>query len=127
VDYAGPVGTPIKASYDGKVIFMGNKGGYGKTIIIRHRDGYKTLYAHLSRFNNSVRGANVKKGTIIGYMGSTGRSTGPHLHFGLSFYGKWINPENRITFTKGLQGVKKQNFLKVVKEYKGKMDKMLKG
>jgi len=127
IDYAGPTGTPIKASYDGKVIFMGNKGGYGKTVIIRHRDGYKTLYAHLSRFNNGVRNATVKKGTVIGYMGSTGRSTGPHLHFGLSLNNRWVDPASRVVFRKGLYGVKKQEFLKVVKEYKGKMDKMLKG
>ena len=126
IDYAGPTGTPIKASFDGQVIFMGKKGGYGKTVVIRHRGGYKTLYAHLSRYNNVMRDATVKKGTIIGYMGSTGRSTGPHLHFGLSINNRWINPEHRITFRDGLKGSKKQEFLKIVKEYKGKMEKMLK-
>ena len=122
IDYAGPVGTPIKASYDGHVIFMGTKGGYGKTVIIKHRGGYKTLYAHLSRYNNVMRDATVKKGTIIGYMGNTGRSTGPHLHFGLSLNNRWINPEHRITFKNGLKGSKREEFLKIVKEYKGKME-----
>ncbi len=126
IDYANRVGTPIKAAFDGKVIFMGRKGGYGNTIIIRHKDGYKTLYAHLSRFNNSVRNAYVKKGTVIAYMGNTGRSTGPHLHFGLSLYNEWINPEYKITFRGGLSGAKKQEFLKVVKEYKDKIEKLLK-
>ncbi len=125
IDYAGPTGTPIKAAYNGKVIFMGTKGGYGKTIVIRHKGGYKTLYAHLSRYNNRVRRANVKKGTVIGYMGNTGRSTGSHLHFGLSLNNKWINPEHKITFRGGLQGSKKQEFLKVVKAYKGKIEKLL--
>jgi murein DD-endopeptidase MepM/ murein hydrolase activator NlpD len=127
IDYAGPVGTPIRAALGGKVIFMGRKGGYGNTIIIRHRGGYKTLYAHLSRFNNRVRRANVKKGTVIGYMGNTGRSTGPHLHFGLSRNDKWINPESKIIIRGGLSGAKKREFLKLVKEYKGKMEKLLKG
>ncbi len=126
IDYAGPVGTTIKASFDGHVIFMGTKGGYGKTIVIKHRGGYKTLYAHLSRYNNVMRDANVKKGTIIGYMGNTGRSTGPHLHFGLSLNNRWINPEHRITFRNGLKGSKRQEFLKIVKEYKGKMQILLK-
>jgi murein DD-endopeptidase MepM/ murein hydrolase activator NlpD len=127
IDYAGPVGTPIKAALGGKVIFMGRKGGYGKTVIIRHKGGYKTLYAHLSRFNNRVRRSTVKKGTVIGYMGNTGRSTGPHLHFGLSRNDKWINPESKIIIRGGLRGSKKREFLKLVKEYKGKMEKLLKG
>ena len=126
IDYANATGTPIKAAFDGQVIFMGRKGGYGNTIILRHKDGYKTLYAHLSRFENSIRNSVVKKGTIIAYMGSTGRSTGPHLHFGLSYYGEWINPEYRITFRGGLSGSKKYEFLKVVKEYKGKIEKLSK-
>lgn len=125
IDYAGPTGTPIKAAYDGKVIFMGTKGGYGKTIIIRHKGGYKTLYAHLSRFNNRVRGSSVKKGTVIGYMGSTGRSTGPHLHFGLSLRDKWINPERKIVFETGLSGAKKTAFLQSVKVYKDKIESLL--
>jgi murein DD-endopeptidase MepM/ murein hydrolase activator NlpD len=127
IDYAGPVGTPIKAAFDGKVIFMGRKGGYGKTIVIKHKGGYKTLYAHLSRYNNRVRKAYVKKGTIIGYMGNTGRSTGPHLHFGLSFYNQWINPQRKIVIRGGLSGAKRREFLKLVKEYKGKIEKLLKG
>ena len=125
IDYAGPIGTPIKAAYGGKVIFMGVKGGYGNTIVLRHKGGYKTLYAHLSRYKKSLRGANVKKGTVIGYMGSTGRSTGPHLHFCLSLNNKWINPDRKITFRGGLSGAKKREFLKVVKAYKGKINKLL--
>lgn len=127
IDYAGPTGTPILAAYDGKVTFMGTKGGYGKTIVIRHKGGYKTLYAHLSRYKNSVRHKNVKKGTVIGYMGNTGKSTGPHLHFGLSHNNRWINPERKITFKGGLKGSKKQEFLKLVEVYKGKIEQLLKG
>jgi murein DD-endopeptidase MepM/ murein hydrolase activator NlpD len=126
MDYAGPTGTKINAAYAGKVIFMGTKGGYGKTIIIRHAGGYKTLYAHLNGFNNAVRGARVKTGQHIGYMGSTGRSTGPHLHFGVSLNDRWINPETKIVLKSGLSGAKKREFLKIVKEYKGKIEKLLK-
>ena len=125
IDYAGSIGTPIKAAYEGKVIFMGTKGGYGKTIILRHKGGYKTLYAHLNGFNNKVRRTNVKKGQTIGYLGNTGRSTGPHLHFGLSLNDRWINPEKKIVIKSGLSGAKKREFLKIVKEYKGKIEKLL--
>ncbi len=125
IDYAGPSGTPIKAAYRGKVIFMGTKGGYGKTVIIRHPNGYKTLYAHLSKFNNRVRGKTVKKGALIAYLGNSGRSTGPHLHFGLSLNDRWINPERKIVFKNGLSGAKRKEFMKVVKEYKGKIEELL--
>jgi len=125
IDYAGSIGTPIKAAYKGKVIFMGTKGGYGKTVIMRHPGGYKTLYAHLNGFNNKVRGKSVKKGALIAYLGNTGRSTGPHLHFGLSLNDRWINPERKIVFKNGLRGAKKKEFMKVVKEYKGKIEKLL--
>jgi murein DD-endopeptidase MepM/ murein hydrolase activator NlpD len=125
IDYAGPTGTPIKAAYDGQVIFMGRKGGYGKTIVIRHKGGYKTLYAHLSRYNNSVRRKRVKKGRVIGYMGSTGRSTGPHLHFGLSLRGRWINPAKKVVIKSGLTGSKKTAFNKIVKKYKTKFKRLV--
>jgi len=121
IDYAGPIGTPIRAAYDGRVIFMGRKGGYGNTIVIRHKGGYKTLYAHLSRFNNRVRGKVVKKGTIIGYMGNSGMSTGPHLHFGLSLHDRWIDPAKKIVLTKKLTGKKRKQFLETVRRYKEKI------
>ncbi len=125
IDYAGSIGTPIRAAYDGKVIFMGRKGGYGNTIIIKHKGGYKTLYAHLSRFNNSVRSKRVKKGQIIGYLGNSGVSTGPHLHFGLSLNNRWINPAKKIVLTQKLTGGKRKTFLKHVKLCKAKIDKLL--
>ena len=125
IDYAGPVGTPIHAAYDGKVIFMGRKGGYGKTIIIRHAGGYKTLYAHLSRYNNKVRGKSVKKGAIIGFMGNSGMSTGPHLHFGLSLNNRWINPGRKILLAKKLNGNKRKKFLKYVTLCKSKIENVL--
>ncbi|TET22460.1 MAG: M23 family metallopeptidase, partial [Candidatus Cloacimonadota bacterium] len=67
--------------------------GYGKLIIVNHPNSFKTYYGHLSRIQKGVvSGAKVKQGDVIGYIGSTGLSTGPHLHFGIKNYGKWINP-----------------------------------
>ena len=82
VDYAAPRGTAVKASGDGKVIFAGRKGGYGRTVIVRHGSVYTTLYSHLSRFAKGIRsGKRVGQGQTIGYVGSTGLATGPHLHY----------------------------------------------
>lgn len=82
VDYAAPRGTPVRASGDGKVVFAGRKGGYGRTIILQHGSTYTTLYAHLSGFSKGVRsGRRVEQGQVIGYVGSTGLATGPHLHY----------------------------------------------
>ncbi len=93
VDYAAPRGTPIKAAGDGKIVHLGRKGGYGKTIIIQHGGKYSTLYAHMSNYNRKLRrGARVKQGQTIGYVGTTGRSTGPHLHYEFRVNGVHRNP-----------------------------------
>ena len=93
VDYAAPRGTPVKAAGDGKVIFRGVKGGYGNTIIIQHGSKYSTLYAHLSRYaSNLKQGSRVQQGQIIGYVGSSGLATGPHLHYEFRVNGVHRNP-----------------------------------
>ena len=93
VDYAAATGTPIKASGDGKVIWRGTKGGYGRTIIIQHAGIYTTLYAHMSKYNSKVKkGSRVKQGQIIGYIGSSGLATGPHLHYEFRSNGVHKNP-----------------------------------
>ncbi len=93
VDYAAPRGTPIKASGDGKVIFKGRKGGYGNTIIIKHGGRYSTLYAHMNGYKRGMyTGKRVKQGQIIGYVGSSGRATGPHLHYEFRVNGAHRNP-----------------------------------
>ena len=93
VDYAAPTGTPIKSTGDGKIIFIGRKGGYGKAIIIKHGGIYSTLYGHMSRFRRGMHvGKHVKQGQIIGYVGSTGRATGPHLHYEFRINGVFRNP-----------------------------------
>ncbi|MDK1019411.1 MAG: peptidoglycan DD-metalloendopeptidase family protein [Actinomycetota bacterium] len=91
VDFAGSMGTPIRAAAGGVVIFAGVNGGYGKTTMIDHGGGMVTLYAHQSRFAVST-GQKVQVGQIIGYVGSTGLSTGPHLHFEVRINGTPVNP-----------------------------------
>ncbi len=82
VDYAAAQGTPIKSVGRGKVVFKGNKGGYGRVIIIQHGKEYSTLYAHMNSYNKKIKkGSHVKQGQIIGYVGSSGLATGPHLHY----------------------------------------------
>lgn len=91
LDLSGPLGTPIKASRAGKVIFSGAKSGYGNTIIIRHEDGFMSIYAH-SQINLVKLGQLVSQGQVIAKMGNTGRSTGSHVHFEIRQYTKVMNP-----------------------------------
>ena len=93
VDFAAPTGTPIYAAGDGVIAFRGRKSGYGKYIRIRHAGGFNSAYAHMSRFRKGVtQGSRVKQGQVIGYVGSTGRSTGPHLHYEILARGRQVNP-----------------------------------
>ncbi len=92
LDLSAPVGTPIIAAADGIVEFTGRNGGYGNTIIIRHKGGYKTIYAHCSTVTVK-EGETVSMGTVIGSVGRTGTATGAHLHFEVMLRGKFINPE----------------------------------
>ncbi|MEB3315870.1 MAG: peptidoglycan DD-metalloendopeptidase family protein [Candidatus Melainabacteria bacterium] len=91
IDLAAPYGTPIKASEGGVVIYSGWYGGYGKVVILDHAKGFSTLYAHLSSTKVTV-GARVKQGEVVGFEGSTGYATGPHLHFEVREQGKPKNP-----------------------------------
>jgi murein DD-endopeptidase MepM/ murein hydrolase activator NlpD len=90
-DFGARRGTPLLSVNRGRVSFSGWMGGYGKVVKIKHPGGYESLYAHQSRIRVK-RGQKVKRGQIIGYVGNTGRSTGPHLHFGLMKNGRWIDP-----------------------------------
>lgn len=92
-DFAAPRGTPIYAAGSGRVAAAGPNGGYGKYIRVRHTDEYSTAYAHLTRFAKGIkRGRQVRQGQVIGYVGSTGRSTGPHLHYEVLRNGTQVNP-----------------------------------
>jgi murein DD-endopeptidase MepM/ murein hydrolase activator NlpD len=93
VDYAAPPGTPVWAVADGVVISCDWSGGFGKQVVLRHMNGYTTYYGHLSRYSPGIRsGARVKQKQIIGYVGSTGLSTGPHLDYRLAKDGRFRNP-----------------------------------
>ncbi|GAB6059579.1 M23 family metallopeptidase [Desulfonatronum parangueonense] len=93
LDFAAPTGTPIMAAGDGVVTHAGRKGNYGITVKLRHPNDYTTLYAHMSRLANGMtKGKRVKQGEIIGYVGSTGMSTGPHLHYEVHLRGQHVNP-----------------------------------
>jgi murein DD-endopeptidase MepM/ murein hydrolase activator NlpD len=93
VDYAAPIGTPIRVTGDGSVKYKDNRSGYGKTIIIDHGNGYETLYAHMSQFRSDLKpGMSVKQGQIIGYVGNTGLATGPHLHYEFRVAGAHRDP-----------------------------------
>ena len=119
IDYAARRGTPIRAAGSGRVSYAARMGSYGNLVKIRHADGYETRYAHMKSFRRGIyRGKRVKKGQIIGYVGTTGRSTGPHLHFELRKHGRAINPLRVVQVTtKRLKGKEKKAFLKLKKEY----------
>jgi len=93
VDYAAKRGTPIRAAGDGKVIFKGTKGGYGRVVILQHGSKYTTVYAHLNSYNKNISvGKKVKQGQTIAYVGSSGLATGPHLHYEFRVNGVHRNP-----------------------------------
>lgn len=93
LDYPAPKGTPIRATAQGKISFIGVQNGYGKVIYIKHGDTYSTVYAHQSRFKSGLKkGVEVKKGQIIGYVGSTGISSGSHLHYELRVNNQPVDP-----------------------------------
>jgi murein DD-endopeptidase MepM/ murein hydrolase activator NlpD len=91
-DYVAPKGTPVSAMANGQVLAAGRQGGYGNLVIVRHPNGYKTFYGHLSGFAKGVRkGASVSQGQLIGYVGATGLATGPHLHFEMRVNDRPVN------------------------------------
>jgi len=103
VDFAAPRNTPIFAAGDGIIELSRKNGGYGNYIRIRHNSDYKTAYAHLARFGKGIKeGRRVKQGDVIGYVGTTGRSTGPHLHYEIIFRSKQVNPL-KVRMPKGVK------------------------
>ena len=113
VDFAAPIGTPIMAAGNGHIEFVGTNGGAGKYIRIKHLNGYKTSYSHLSKYASGVKkNLRVKQGQIIGFVGSTGLSTGPHLHYEVLFNNKRINPmKMRLPSGRTLEGNLLDDFL----------------
>ena len=113
VDFAAPTGTPIMAAGTGHIEYVGTNGGAGKYIRIKHLNGYKTSYSHLSSYASGMqKNVRVKQGQTIGYVGSTGLSTGPHLHYEVIFNGEKINPmKMKLPSGKKLKGASLNNFL----------------
>ena len=111
-DFAAPTGTPIMASGDGKVIKAGWCGGGGNCVKIKHNSKYQTVYAHMSKFGRGIKkGVRVKQGQIIGYVGSTGMSTGPHLHYEVIENGKKVNSQKlKLPSGKILKGKERKMF-----------------
>lgn len=97
LDFRGKIGAPIKATAKGVVVFAGNKGGYGKCIIIKHNNQFQTLYGHLSKINVKLK-QKVIPGQLIGELGNTGKSTGPHLHYEVLHNNKRIDPKLFLNF-----------------------------
>jgi murein DD-endopeptidase MepM/ murein hydrolase activator NlpD len=123
IDYAARPGRAIVASSSGTISYKGWKGGYGRVIEIKHANGIKTLYAHMRGFAKGMKkGRKVKQGKTIGYVGTSGRSTGPHLHFGLYKHGKAVNPgryvQKKIAKVTKIKGKEYQKLRKLVKKYR---------
>lgn len=101
IDFAARIGTPIYATADGKVKYARYIGGYGYTIKINHSFGYSTIFGHMSKMK-AKKGQNVKRGDLIGYIGNTGRSTGPHLHYEIRYNKRPVNPSKYMWIRKKL-------------------------
>lgn len=124
VDYAAPSGTPIRATADGTVDFIGRQNGYGNVIILKNYGSYSTLYAHQSRFASGLRrGSKVQQGDVIGYVGSTGWATGPHLHYEFRIDKKPVDPlAVDLPVTRPLEPQQRKAFQTAVAQYQTHID-----
>ncbi len=124
IDYAAPRGTPVVAVGSGKISAVGRRGGFGKRIEIKHSSVYATLYGHLNKYKRGLRvGQRVRQGEVIGYVGSTGLASGPHLHFQISKYGNWVNfLRLKLPKAKPIAKAKKERFQTVVSRYQPRLN-----
>lgn len=127
-DFAAPTGTPIKASGSGTIKYAGWKGSFGKYIKIQHNQTYATAYAHLHKLARGIRnGSRVTQGQVIGYVGTTGRSTGPHLHYEVHKNGSQVNPmATNLPTANPLNQREQIKFRRLVAEYQGKWENAIK-
>ncbi|MDD2699031.1 MAG: peptidoglycan DD-metalloendopeptidase family protein [Arcobacteraceae bacterium] len=128
VDFAAPMGTKVWSTGNGKISFFGRKGGYGNVIIVNHEGGFKSLYGHLSAFNKKFRsGSTVKQGDILGYVGTSGVSSGPHLHFGMYKNVRAMDPMKILSSSKkSLSGKARKTFMANVTMIKKELENALK-
>jgi len=120
IDFAAPVGTPIRATGDGRIEFTGSHGGYGNMVVIQHSGSYSTAYAHMSHIASGLkRGARVSQGDVIGYVGTSGWSTGPHLHYEFRVNNDARDPNSiGAQQTQSLAGMHLQKFYHLVADMK---------
>lgn len=115
IDIGAPAGTEVRATQQGKVKQLGYQGAYGNIVVLEHANGYETVYGHLSGFAKISPNQTIPQGALLGFVGSTGRATGPHLHYELRKYGQAINPEQSFrvaTQNKQLEGDELKQFIK---------------
>src|SRR6185369_14311007 len=124
VDYAAPVGTPVRAAGDGRVKFVGRQGGYGNVIELEHGSGVVTVYGHLSRFAAKLhRGQHVDLAQVIGYVGMTGLATGPHLHYEYRIHGIHKNPQTvPLPDAAPIPGAERERFMAATADYVNMLD-----
>lgn len=123
-DYVAPVGTPIKASGDGKILKVYTSATYGNVVIIQHGEGIRTLYAHMSKFSKNARvGNRIKQGQVIGYVGATGRVTGAHLHYEFQVNGVHKNPQTvKLPTASPLNKAYRKDFLDYAASIEGQLE-----
>ncbi len=126
VDYGAPTGTPVLATASGRVLSVGVKGGYGNAIVLKHGGSYSTLYAHLSRFQPTIRaGGYVEQGQVIGYVGQTGLATGPHLHYEFQVDGTHRNPLTfRFPQAEPIRAEQRKDFLQLAQQLSRQLDQL---
>ena len=123
VDYAAPKGTPVKATASGVVKKRARAKGNGNYVVLKHANGYETFYLHLNSFNRrTIVGKHVEQGQIIGYVGSTGYSTGPHLDYRIKKDGRWLNPLKFVARAKVLKKEEVSQYLEYAESYFHKLD-----
>lgn len=124
VDYAAPVGTPVRATASGRIISVGWNGGYGNSILVQHTGPYSTLYGHLSAYRSGLHaGQYVEQGEVIGYVGQTGLATGPHLHYELQVYGQYRNPLTfRLPPGEMIAPALRQGFVEAARSWTDRLD-----
>jgi murein DD-endopeptidase MepM/ murein hydrolase activator NlpD len=124
VDYAAPIGTPVRAAGEGRVRFIGRQGGYGNVIELEHGSGVVTVYGHMSRFASKLkRGQRVELGSVIGYVGMTGLATGPHLHYEYRIRGRHQNPQTvPLPDAEPIEASEREHFLAATAELVNSLD-----
>jgi murein DD-endopeptidase MepM/ murein hydrolase activator NlpD len=123
IDYAAPRGTPVSSVGDGTVVLAAYRGANGRQVVIKHPGGYKTYYGHLSRIKKGIRkGKKIRQGQVIGYVGNTGRATGPHLDYRVKLKGRFVNPlKLKLPRGRTITGPLRADFM----EFRERMDSAL--